>query len=243
MEYQIGCSGFHYKHWKGNFYPEDLPQKKWFEYYCKFFDTVELNVTFYHFPELTTLEGWYEKSPDNFQFAVKAPRLITHFKKFVDVTHLLDQFYEVVNQGLKEKLGCVLFQFPPSFHYSEERLERIINSLDTNYHNVVEFRQQDWWKTEVYSRLGKRNISFCGMSHPDFPNEIIANSSVLYYRMHGSTQLYASNYSNQDLGTFLKQLKKEKQLKKAFIYFNNDALGFATKNAATLLQKVHLRQG
>ncbi len=74
----IGCSGFHYKGWRGKFYPEGLPQKKWFEFYCQYFNTVELNTTFYRFPRIGDLRAWYDRSPDGFRFSVKAPRFITH---------------------------------------------------------------------------------------------------------------------------------------------------------------------
>ena len=92
MEWQIGCSGFHYKDWKGIFYPDKMPQRQWFEYYSSRFHTLELNVTFYRFPQLPFLENWYAKSPDHFSFAVKVPRLITHYKQFKDSQSLLTDF-------------------------------------------------------------------------------------------------------------------------------------------------------
>src|SRR5690606_30967565 len=122
IEWHIGCSGFYYKDWKGLFYPEDLPQKYWFDYYCRYFNTLELNVTFYRFPELSFLQNWYNKSPESFSFAVKAPRTITHYKKFNGITDTLHDFYSTVRTGLREKLECILFQLPPSLPYSEERL-------------------------------------------------------------------------------------------------------------------------
>ena len=102
------------------------------------FSTLELNVTFYRFPRLSVLQGWYDKSPADFRFAVKVYRGITHFKKFNDTTDLVTRFYEVVNDGLREKLGPVLFQMPPNFVYSDERLERVLNSLDPSFINVFE---------------------------------------------------------------------------------------------------------
>src|SRR5438105_3814281 len=101
----IGCSGFSYKHWIGKFYPEKLARRKWFAFYCEHFKTLELNVTFYRFPQLQTLKGWYDTSPPDFRFSVKAPRGITHFKQFHNATELITQFYDVVNNGLQEKLG------------------------------------------------------------------------------------------------------------------------------------------
>ncbi|WP_256007319.1 DUF72 domain-containing protein [Pedobacter deserti] len=230
----IGCSGFHYKHWVGDFYPEDLPQKKWFEFYCEHFKTLELNVTFYRFPRLPVLKSWYEQSPDNFLFAVKAPRSITHYKKMTGASQMISDFYLVVENGLKEKLGCTLWQFPPNFTFSEERLSRITGGLDKHIRNVVEFRHESWWKQEVWDQLAEHRISFCGMSHPDFPDNMVSNTDLLYYRMHGGQQLYASEYSKQELDSFANNLKMRAYIEQAFIYFNNDVQGYAVTNAKYL---------
>ena len=117
LQWKTGCSGYHYTDWKRIFYPEDLPQKKWFEFYSTHFLSLELNVTFYRFPKLDFLQSWYNRSPENFVFTVKAPRLITHFKRLGEAQEALGNFYVTIQEGLKEKLGCVLFQFPSSFKY------------------------------------------------------------------------------------------------------------------------------
>lgn len=231
VKWWIGYSGFHYKHWKNIFYPEGLAQSKWFLFYCEHFSTLELNVTFYRFPQLSFLEGWYNKSPADFIFAVKAPRAITHYKKFNDTEKLIEDFYKTIREGLKEKLGCVLFQMPPRFDYKAGRLQKIINSLDTSFNNVLEFRHASWWSEEVYKELSKNNISFCGMSHPELPDKIIQNTSVLYYRMHGVPELYKSLYSLEMLKSFVKKIESGGKTRKAFIYFNNDIDGSAIKNA------------
>lgn len=233
-EWNIGCSGFHYKHWKGTFYPADLAQTKWFEYYCRHFNTLELNVTFYRFPKLQTLQGWYDKSPETFRFAVKAPRAITHFKKLLNSKDMLYDFYGVSNEGLKEKIGCFLFQMPPIFTYSEERLARLLNNLDPGVPNVAEFRHKSWWNQTVYKELAAHNISFCGMSHPDLPSDIICNTKLFYYRMHGEKQLYASNYSNEELTLLAQTMKASCDIHQAFIYFNNDIHAYAPANALML---------
>ena len=119
MEWQIGCSGFHYKHWKERFYPEGLPQKKWFDYYYQHFKTLELNVTFYRFPQLSFLQNWHANSPADFRFAVKAPRAITHYRKFINTVDFISSFYDTINNGLQQKLGPVLFQMPPNFQFDE----------------------------------------------------------------------------------------------------------------------------
>ncbi|MDB5112563.1 MAG: hypothetical protein JWR67_3677 [Mucilaginibacter sp.] len=238
MEWFIGCSGFHYKHWKSVFYPEGLPQKKWFEFYCQHFNTLELNVTFYRFPQLSFLQTWYQKSPESFRFSVKAPRAITHYKKFNDVTDLISSFYETINEGLQQKLGPVLFQMPPSFRYDEQRLERMINSLDTSFNNVLEFRHVSWWREDVYKILADHHITFCGMSHPTLPDDIIQNTPVIYYRFHGVPDLYRSPYSTEFLQTVVNTLTNNKNVKQGWFYFNNDIEATAIANAKEMIGMV-----
>ncbi len=185
VQWHIGCSGFYYKHWKEIFYPKDVPQRMWFDFYCRHFKTLELNVTFYRFPQLFMLKKWYDSSPPDFSFSVKAPKLITHFKKLNDCEKLISDFYNTVQEGLKEKAGCFLFQFAPRYNYTPEKLEKIMHSLDPAFPNVVEFRHNSWWNEEVYKTLKKHHISFSGMSHPLLPETIVTNTSLLYYRMHG----------------------------------------------------------
>lgn len=239
IQWHVGCSGFHYKHWKEEFYPKGVPQRLWFEYYCKHFNTLELNVTFYRFPDLSVFKGWYQRSPADFSFSVKAPRLITHYKKLNDCETLIDNFYQTVDEGLKEKAGCFLFQFPPSFHFTKERLDKIINNLNPKFPNVVELRHSSWWNDEVYKELGKNKISFSGMSHPQLPETIIENTSLLYYRMHGVPQLYQSPYSKEYLKDFVKTVKAFEKTKNAFIYFNNDIGCNAIKNATEMKEIIN----
>ncbi len=236
VQWFIGCSGFHYKHWKEIFYPKGLAQNKWFSFYGEHFNTLELNVTFYRFPQISFLEGWYNKSTPAFRFAVKAPRAITHYKKFLDTERLLSDFYGTVAEGLKEKLGCVLFQLPPRYNFTIERLQNIIFSLDKTYNNVVEFRHESWWNAQVYEELAKNKITFCGMSHPLLPDEIIQNTSTIYYRMHGVPELYKSLYSIAALKKIIKQIEGSGSIKKAYIYFNNDIGGSAITNAKQMIE-------
>ncbi|MDQ2720704.1 MAG: DUF72 domain-containing protein [Bacteroidota bacterium] len=238
IHWHIGCSGFHYKHWKEIFYPKNVPQRLWFEFYSQHFNTLELNVTFYRFPEVAMLKSWYQRSAPDFSFSVKAPRLITHYKKMNDCEELLADFYHTIEKGLKEKTGCVLFQFPPRFDYTSERLDKIINNLHPEFPNVVEFRHISWWNEEVYKKLEQNKISFSGMSHPVLPDKIIVNTSLLYYRMHGVPQLYQSPYTIEDLKRIVKVIQSSTKVKKAFIYFNNDIGGSAIKNATEMIEIV-----
>jgi len=238
MIWHIGCSGFYYRDWKGRFYPEDLPQKEWLYYYSEHFNTVEINATFYHFPKLEFLKSLYKKTADEFVFTIKAPRLITHYKKFNDCESLLTDFYSVVKKGLKKKVGCILFQLPSSVIYSEEKLNQIVENMNLSFLNVIEFRHISWWNEQVYSTLGKNKICFCSISHPTLPDTLIANTSFVYYRMHGSKQLYRSRYRVKTLEKIADEIKT-KQVEQAFIYFNNDYQAVGAENAKELLMYVN----
>ena len=235
IEWWIGCSGFHYKHWKEIFYPHKLPQTRWFEFYCQHFNTLEINVTFYRFPRLAAMQVWHKQSPDRFRFAVKVPKAITHYKKFIGTENMLSDFYNTSREGLGKKLGCVLFQLSPRSTYTEERLGRIIESLDYSFTNVLEFRHPSWWSEEVYRKLARHKISFCGMSHPDLPADVVQNTKNLYYRFHGVPELYKSKYDFKYLKEFADQVQHSKTTRTAFLYFNNDIGGSAIGNAQDLL--------
>ena len=220
LKVYTGCSGFHYKEWKSVFYPEGLAQSKWFRFYCEHFNTLELNVTFYKFPTEKSLEKWFINSPPEFKFSVKAPKAITHFKKFNGCERMLGDFYGSIEAGLKQKLGCVLFQLPPQLVYSEERLERLIVNLHPDYKNVLEFRHASWWRPVVLRKLKKHNIIFCGTSYPKLPDDVIKNNKRLYYRLHGVPVLYKSSYDAPFLEKLVEQIKNAKATE-AWIYLNN----------------------
>ena len=239
--WHVGCSGYHYRHWKGVFYPDKLPQRLWFEYYSQHFRTLELNVTFYRFPQLSFLANWYQISPADFKFSVKAPRLITHYKQFNDTAQLLADFYGTVQEGLAEKLGPVLFQLPPRMAYSDERLQSILDSLDPAFRNVLEFRHPSWWEGHVYQELARRGVAFCGQSHPQLPDDVVANANVLYYRFHGVPELYKSPYSENYLQQVVTQVEATQQVREAYLYFNNDIDASAIGNAQQMQELVRTR--
>ena len=229
--YHIGCSGYHYRHWRGVFYPEKLPMRRWFEFYSQHFRTLELNVTFYRFPQLSFLENWYAQAPADFQFAVKAPQLITHYKQFHGVGQLLGDFYDTTSRGLLEKLGPVLFQLPPRLAYEPERLARILDCLDPAFVNVLEFRHPSWWREEVYEALRQRRVAFSGQSHPQLPDAVVATAPTLYYRFHGVPNLYASPYPSDVLQRLAAEVASQPGVEQAYLYFNNDIGGSAIPNA------------
>jgi uncharacterized protein YecE (DUF72 family) len=231
MQWYIGCSGFYYKEWKELFYPKGLPQQQWFAYYCQHFNTLELNVTFYRFPELKLLQNWYQKAPPQFVFSAKVPQLITHQKKMEGTADILKEYYDVLSNGLSEKLGCVLFQLPPQLIYSEEKLNTIIAQLDPSFTNVIEFRHISWWRKEVMDILGRHGIVFCGASYPGLVSDVIINTPVCYYRFHGVPRLYYSSYDESFLQNVVTTIRQSNEVGKAYLYFNNTAAAAALDNA------------
>jgi uncharacterized protein YecE (DUF72 family) len=231
IKWWIGCSGFYYPEWKGVFYPDKLPKNQWFEFYCKEFNSVELNVTFYRFPKIDYLRSWYDRSPANFKFSVKVPQTVTHYKRFKDIDKEISEFYRVVDAGLKEKLGPVLFQLHPGFRYTQAHLDLVIKSLNSEFLNVIEFRHHSWWNEEVKAALNRSGASFCSLSYPGLPDELIVTSRTIYYRFHGVPVLYQSHYGQEQLEAVATEIKHQELITESYCYFNNTMLGNAIRNA------------
>ncbi len=233
IKWHIGCSGFYYREWKGLFYPEKLSQKKWFQFYAQHFDTIEINNTFYKFPEQKLFDNWYEKALPGFTFSIKVPQIITHYQKFKETEKLLRDFYIIAREGLKEKLGPVLFQLPPSVKYDEGLLRNMIAQMNILYQNVIEFRHVSWWRKEVFAALKNSNIVFSGVSYPGLINDAVADLSTAYYRFHGVPKLYYSAYDESFMQRIAQQIANS-ETREAYIYFNNTAEGAAIENAKHL---------
>lgn len=217
-EIYIGCSGWSYKAWKGPFYPETLSLKEHFSYYTNIFNTVEVNSTFYHFPTQKTVESWYNLAPKEFKFSLKANREITHIKRFKMIEEPLKRFYSL-SDILKEKLAYFLFQFPPSFRFTDEKLDQIILHLNSNYKNVVEFRHPSWWNSKVIQVFESENITFCTVNGFDMPEIPIVINNKIHLRFHGKPA-YSSLYSDEILSEWA-VLLNNLSLKEIYIYFNN----------------------
>lgn len=236
IQWFIGCSGYHYKEWKDAFFPPGLPARKWFDFYARHFNTLELNSTFYRFPRLSTLHNWWNNAPDDFKFSAKVPKFVTHYHKFKDTLGQVNDFYGLLNDGLKDKLGCVLFQLPPSTQYDDDTLDKIISNTQPTFTNVIEFRHASWWNKKVYDKLALHNITFCGHSYPKLPDNVVVNSAVSYYRFHGVPKLYYSQYTNAFVDKIGNALVESKKVKTAFVYFNNTVTVAALNNAFRLKQ-------
>ncbi len=234
----IGTSGWYYQHWYGPFYPKGLSKDKLFPYFAQSFNTVELNNTFYHLPKETTVKGWYKKAPKDFVFAVKASRFITHIKRLANLGDSPKVFLKRAHL-LKEKLGPILYQLPPSMKKDPKRLAGFLKRLPKRARNVVEFRHQSWLDEEVFDLLKKFDVAHCIVSMPDFPTVIKNTADFTYIRMHGGSSLYTSNYSQAELKACAGWIKKFlKNGLDTYVYFNNDACGYAVKNAMALRKLV-----
>jgi len=236
-KYYIGTSGWVYPHWRDVFYPPKLAQSKWLEFYTRHFPTVELNNSFYHLPTEKAFSNWRDTSPQGFVYAVKVSRFITHIKRLKEVEEPVATFLDRARH-LEEKLGPLLYQLPPNMHRNDERLDHFLSLLPKGLRHVVEFRHESWLDEGVFAILRKHNVGFCVFDMPDLPCPLMATADFAYIRFHGSTGLYWSCYSDEELEHWAQKIPAlGKDLDAVYIYFNNDALGFAIKNAQTLAGK------
>lgn len=229
----IGTSGWYYKHWYGFFYPEDIAKNKWFKYYTENFDTVELNNSYYRFPTESAVKKWYDSSPDNFVYAVKMNRYVTHIKKMKDVERQTGDFLNTVS-ALKKKLGPILFQFPPTFKKDLEVLKAFVPLLKKQKQCVFEFRNKSWYDDECFSLLDKNKISFCIYHMGDIETPRVITGDMIYIRFHGTSGKYGGTYPDEILKEWADWLKKNKKGKSCYAYFNNDLNAYAVNNAKTL---------
>lgn len=233
----IGCSGFSNKDWKGEFYPDNLPAKNYLDYYADKFNAVEINSTFYRQPTLKTLQNWYSKTPGDFRFFVKIPKTITHNAKIKNSSDTVADFCHLIADGLREKTAGFLFQLPPSFVFSDENLEFVLQAVNDACLNVVEFRHKSWWNDAVMDALTKKKIVFSGVSIPkDIPDALVANHpQFLYYRLHGNPVMFKSLYSEDFLDKLASQIKETDET--CYIFFNN-TWGMSAIRNAQYLQKL-----
>ncbi|MBW1740927.1 MAG: DUF72 domain-containing protein [Deltaproteobacteria bacterium] len=229
---RIGTSGWSYPHWQERFYPADWPKSRWLEYYTEHFDTVELNATFYQLPKPKTFENWKARTPDHFLWALKANKYITHTKRLKKPDEPLERFYTAAS-GLKEKLGPILFQLPPSLSFDEREFEAFCQSLDPYQRHTLEVRHPSWINDRLFAILKKYNLAFCiADTAGRYPYYEVVTADFVYIRLHGSKKLYASDYSEEELQAWAQKIKEWG--KDVYLYFDNDFEGYAVKNAKRL---------
>ena len=233
----VGCSGWFYWHWRGGFYPAGMPTNKWFAHYADHFRTVELNAPFYSWPTVSAVRGWIRQAARRkFIYTVKVSELITHVKRFSGTKMLIRDFGYIADL-LGSRMGCFLFQLPPSFHFTRSRLRRILSQIDPARRNVIEFRHRSWWNEEVYTAFRAHGTIFCSSSAPGLPNQLVESGHEIYIRFHGLRQWYRHDYSAKELAAWAERVEAS-GVERVWAYFNNDRNGYAIKNARALWRRI-----
>lgn len=239
----VGTSGWVYEHWRGVFYPEELPQPEWFGFYAKSFDTVEINYSFYRLPSRKTFENWREGAPADFVFTVKANRYITHVKKLKDAGEAVKRFYENL-YGLGDRCGAVLFQLPPRWSVNAPRLEEFLSIVPKKYRLVFEFRDESWLAEEIMDVLRRYGAALCAADSPYWPSPREVTADFVFFRLHSGRTRQAPYYTRKELRALAAEIGEHLTGgRDAFVYFNNDYGGFAIKNALAIKAMIEGKGG
>lgn len=234
----IGTSGWSYDHWKGIFYPKELDSQDYLAFYKQRFSSVEINNFFYRLPEKKTLEHWRDSVPADFIFAVKASRFITHMKKLKEPSKTMPAFLDRI-KILDKKLGPILLQLPPHWHFNPERLEKFLGYLSPDFRYVFEFRDSSWFNDKIYELLAQYKTAFCifDLDYQLSPKETTCD--FVYIRLHEPDGPYSGSYSKHALkGWVNDMLAWVDDGKTVYCYFDNDQSGYAALNAQQLLQMI-----
>jgi len=233
----IGTSGWHYKHWRGPFYPEKLASSKMLEFYAQHFDTVELNNTFYRLPSERGVEQWREGSPKGFCFAAKGSRYLTHMKKFKDPEQGIARFFERI-EPLGRKLGPLVFQTPPWWEANAERLDGFLAALPPRRRYAFELRNPTWHTPEIYRILRRHNAAFCIFEIAGFRSPLEITANFTYVRLHGPGGAYQGSYPPSTLEQWAGRIRDWRDLRAVYLYFDNDQAAYAVENALALKRLV-----
>jgi uncharacterized protein YecE (DUF72 family) len=236
----IGCSGWNYADWRGAFYPErGCPTSRWLEFYAREFPTVEINSTFYRLASRDAVARWVKQTPDDFVFAPKISRYITHMKRLTDMEQSVGRFYERIEPLVESpKFGPVLWQLPENFHRNDERLEYALDKLPAGRH-AFEFRHASWFDETIYSMLRGRDVALVIGDAPNRPfqtHEI--TTDFTFIRFHYGRRGRGGNYSKSELEEWAERIRRWRREAEVFAYFNNDWKAYAVRNAKTLMKFV-----
>jgi len=241
---RVGCSGWRYKHWRGDFYPSNIAMANWFDYYAAHFDSVEINNTFYRLPEASTFARWAEQAPRDFLFAVKASRFLTHMKKLKDPQQPLQRLFERM-APLGAHLGPVLYQLPPAWRLDLARLESFLDALPRGVRHVMEFREPSWYGEGAAALLEKYGVARCLHDMKGSATGMERVGPFAYVRFHGTGDTYAGAYPIERLEVWADWLHGQRRAGiEVYAYFNNDVGGHAPRDAMTLrrlLEREHSR--
>jgi uncharacterized protein YecE (DUF72 family) len=239
---RIGCSGWIYQSWKGDFYPPRCPQRRWLEHYATQFDTVELNNTFYRLPKRDAVAAWVQRTPDDFLFTVKSSRYLTHMKRLTDMSRGVERLWERLEPLAESpKMGPVLWQLPERFRRDDARLEHALSRLPPGHH-AFEFRHPSWFADDVLALLREHRVALVIGDHPERPfqrHELTSDFTLI--RFHYGHRGRRGNYSDTELREWADRIGALRRRAAVFAYFNNDWEGFAPRNAARLQQLLQQR--
>ena len=238
---RVGCSGWQYRHWRGDFYPAELPTSQWFAHYARTFDTVEINNSFYRWPAAETFAKWCEQAPSGFMYAVKASRFLTHMKKLKDPEEPVERTFDHVRR-LGPRLGPVLYQLPPRWALNLERLEHFVRTLPKGKRHAVEFREPSWYVEPVFDLLRRYKVALCLHDMQGSSTGKIVVGPFIYVRFHFGTQKYGGRYDDASLDDWAEWLAGQARGgMTVFAYFNNDTGGHAPRDAVRLRAMIRRR--
>jgi uncharacterized protein YecE (DUF72 family) len=231
---RVGCSGWLYRHWRGDFYPAGLRQKDELGFYTARFDTAEINASFYRMPGETAAASWRERTPDGFVFAWKAWRYITHVKRLKDPAEPV-AFLNQRSAGLGDKLGPILYQLPPGMKLDRERLAGFLSVLPRDRRHAFEFRNPSWYESAVFDLLREHDASLVLSDHHHAPAPWEATASWVYVRGHGPGGHYWGDYPEETLVDWAGRIRSWRmEGRSVFCYFDNDIGGAAPRDAERL---------
>jgi len=234
---RVGCSGWSYKDWQGVFYPKGLATKDYLSYYSKVFDCVEIDSSFYRIPNQFMVTQWRNNTPDGFLFSPKLPKKITHDNKLKNSESTLVYFYSVLSK-LKDKLGPIAIQLPPSIKLSrhEATMKEFISQLSPEFKHAIEFRHKSWFTAEVYSLLKKNNIAMVWSlnQYVETPPEVTAD--FVYLRMVGDRELTQFTGIQKDRSADMKRWAtavkgSAGKFESGYVFFNNHFAGFSPESS------------
>jgi len=236
---RIGTSGWHYKHWTGNFYPEKSKVADMLSYYVRHLDTVEINNSFYRLPTDEAVRSWVAQTPEDFLFALKASRYITHNRKLNDPERTVARFMQMA-AGFGKKLGPILFQLPPKWGVNVDRLREFLAVLPRDHEYAFEFRHASWLTAQVYDTLRHFNAALCIYEIAGFRSPIEMTANFTYVRLHGpGERAYQGKYSEADLQVWARTAEAWAGSGcRVYFYFDNDQAGYAVQNAMELSNMV-----
>lgn len=228
MNLHVGTSGYSYKEWKGNFYPEKIKAEEMLKYYAERFKTVEINNTFYRMPKPETLTGWAALTPPSFRFAPKAPQQITHRQRLAGSADSTALFWKTIGV-LGERLGPALFQLPPNMKKDLPRLTDFLALLPEGARAAFEFRHASWFDDAVYAALAQRGAALCIAEAEELKTPSIATTGWGYLRLR------RMDYDDAAVATWTAWLRERQgKWSEAYVYFKHEDAGRGPQLAATL---------